>query len=500
MGAVRSVFRVAAGKVRHVLWPNARVDPTRNEPLPPGSLGCPVVGKAFFWGSSRWGAGSFYPATSRRLKWSRIFKHYFLGCPFVAVSGLKNLQFVMNREFEETGGIASAMHLNELMGQASIAAERSKDRHQFLRRLVGQALTPSAVTSSLPVLERMAIDQIRQMERSATEDRTSVVLMERVVTNYTLDVARNLILGLNLSEQERPTFGTAVRDWIAGVVSARTYTGYKVDQSKGYAALQYLEGQIGEKIDDLERNGPDGASTLSGMVFARDEDETSKSGADERRKLSRQEVIDNVLFLILAGSETSSSTLANVVLMLGLNRDVWDTLVEEQRRVQHKFGDAITKESLDKDHAPYLDAVIKEALRIRPMSGGIPRVARGTIVVDGRWQIPKGWFVDWNGVLTHYLDPNTFRDDGSHMDVQHGFRPERWMDEASAPAEFVPFGVGPRYCLGSYLALAEMKVFLSLLARHVDFELASDKDKIRWKHLGIIARVKDELPVRILRR
>jgi enediyne biosynthesis protein E7 len=188
-------------------------------------------------------------------------------------------------------------------------------------------------------------------------------------------------------------------------------------------------------------------------------------------------VIDNVLFLILAGSETSSSTLANAVLMLGLNRDVWDQLVEEQRRVQHKFGDAITKESLDKDHATYLDAVIKEALRIHPMSGGIPRVARGTIVVDGRWQIPKGWFVDWNGVLTHYLDPNTFRDDGSHMDVRHGFRPERWMDEASAPAEFVPFGVGPRYCLGSHLALAEMKVFLSLLARYVDFELASDKGK-----------------------
>jgi cytochrome P450 len=493
----RSAFKTVALKVLPFLWPNARVDPTHVEPLPPGSMGCPVVGRTFFWGSSKWGVGSFYPFTSRRLRWPRIFKHYFLGCPFVAVSGLKNLQSVLNREFEPSG-IASAMHLNELMGQCSIAAETSKDRHQFLRRLVGQALTPSAVTSALPVLEGMAIDQIIKREQSAVENGSSIVLMDRVVTDYTLDVARKQILGLDIAEEELPTFVTAVHDWIAGVVSARAYTGYKVKESKGYAALKYLEGIIGDKIDDLERNGPDGSSTLSGMVFARDEDDTSAANTEEKRKLSRQEVIDNVLFLILAGSETSSSTLANAVLMLGLNRKAWNTLVDEQRHVRRRFGDAMTKESLDRENAPFLDAVIREALRIRPISGGIPRVARGTMVVDGQWQIPKGWFVDWNGVLTHYLDPKTFRDDGSHMDVRQGFLPDRWMEEASVPSEFVPFGVGPRYCLGSYLALAEMKVFLSLFARHLDYELANDKGRIRWKHLGIIARVKDELPVRIL--
>jgi cytochrome P450 len=241
--------------------------PDAQRAAPSRILGVPRGRQGLLLGVVQVGAGSFYPATSRRLKGSRIFKHYFSGCPFVAISGLKNLQFVMNREFETTDGIASAMHLNELMGQSRMAAERSKDRHQFLRRLVGQALTPSAVTSSLPVLERMAIDRIRQMERSGSKDGTSVILMEQVVTNYGLDVARNQILGLDLSERERPTFDTAVRDWIAGVVSARTYTGYKVDESKGYAALRYLEGRIGEKIDDLKRNGPDGASTLSGMVL-----------------------------------------------------------------------------------------------------------------------------------------------------------------------------------------------------------------------------------------
>ena len=46
-------------------------------------------------------------------------------------------------------------------------------------------------------------------------------------------------------------------------------------------------------------------------------------------------------------------------------------------------------------------------------------------------------------------------------------------------------GAGPRYCLGSHLAYTEMKVFLALLARNLDFDLASDKDNIRWKRMSI---------------
>jgi cytochrome P450 len=191
-------------------------------------MGCPIFGLPFFWGSKDWGAGSFYLTTSNKLGWPRLFKYYFMGCAFVAVSGLKNLQLVLNKEFEPEG-IASALHVNELFGRESLAAERSKDRHQFLRRLVGQPLAPAAVTSSIPVLQGMAMDQINCIWESCAN---GPVLMDRFVTDYTFNIAWKQILGLDLSADEVPDFFRAVRDWISGVVSPRTYIGYRVEDSR----------------------------------------------------------------------------------------------------------------------------------------------------------------------------------------------------------------------------------------------------------------------------
>ena len=59
------------------------------------------------------------------------------------------------------------------------------------------------------------------------------------------------------------------------------------------------------------------------------------------------------------------------------------------------------------------------------------------------------------------------------MNWKVGFQPERWLTEAVRPTEFIPFGVGPRYCLGSELAMVEMKIFLACMARATDFDLVN---------------------------
>ena len=78
------------------------------------------------------------------------------------------------------------------------------------------------------------------------------------------------------------------------------------------------------------------------------------------------------------------------------------------------------------------------------------------------------------------------------MDVVKGFKPERWLNPSTRPSEFMPFGYGSRYCLGSNLAIAEMKVFLALLARRVDFDLVNmSKDHVTWKKMSIIPKPED---------
>ena len=81
-----------------------------------------------------------------------------------------------------------------------------------------------------------------------------------------------------------------------------------------------------------------------------------------------------------------------------------------------------------------------------------------------------------------------FRTDGSHMDPLVGFQPERWLSSDTCPtSEYIPFGAGPRYCLGADLSLAEMKVFLAVMARTLEsFELMQQSSDnlsttIQWK-------------------
>ena len=77
------------------------------------------------------------------------------------------------------------------------------------------------------------------------------------------------------------------------------------------------------------------------------------------------------------------------------------------------------------------------------------------------------------------------------MDLWKGFQPDRWLNESTRPtSEFIPFGAGHRYCLGWALAMLEMKVFLAVLARRIQFSLVNDPHKMKWKE-GIILTPKD---------
>jgi len=430
----------------------------------------------FFIGSRDFGAGHFYRKMSRLFGNTRTFKYYFMGKPFVAISGGRAIKEVLNREFEAVISAGDVLS-GGLMPMDSVLFESDKSNHSFFRRLVGSALTPAAVTDAVPTLQAAAEKQVERILESP-----SSVKMEDICTDYTLDVAWRQILGLDLAEGEIPVFQKAVEDWIKGIMSVRTLFRIAVKSSPGYKARTYVESKIKEKIQQLKRDGPD-SSTLSGMLFATDEEDSS-------RRLSRQQVMDNSLILIFAGSETSAGTLTNAMLFLGLHPECWGKVVDEQARLVEKHGHELTKEALDRE-CPYLDAVVKESMRLRPLIGGVPRGAAKTIVVDGK-QIPKGWFVDPSISLTHDLDPVTFKEDGSHMDPKLGFVPERWLSEETRPSEnFVPFGAGPRYCLGANLANAEMRVFLAVLARKIDYRLLKEEN-IKWRRgLSVVPKPVD---------
>jgi cytochrome P450 len=395
---------------RKKFYPGSDPDPNFSEPLPDGSLGCPMIGNISFFtkmGDTKSGMGKFYRHQAEKAGNSKIFKYFAFGKPLVIVAGMKNVKKVFNQEFRtvETSVISSAA--TEVMGGESMLFTNDPSRHQFLRRLVGQSLTPEMVDAAIPALiegANMQIDSLSLDEPVEMEDK---------LTRYTLDVAWRQILGLDLQEDEFDTFNDAVNNWILGLLNPFVTVLPILKYTKAGKALEYLTSKIQRKCDSLEKNGPDG-STLSGMYFAKDEEDPTK-------RLSQTDIISNSLLLILAGSETAASTLTVAMLALGLHKDVFTKLKEEQRAVMAAHpGDEMTRKAIE-DECPYLDAVIKETMRIKPLATtGAMRFAKETIVVDGK-QIPEGFGVGFNPTLTHSMDPVAGEEDGSHMDSSKGF-------------------------------------------------------------------------------
>ena len=300
---------------------------------------------------------------SKALGAPRVWMVYFLGRPGAVITGGDNIKNLLNTEFDD-GGVQNGVNPSGMLDENSMLAEKDRRMHSYMRRLVGAAMTPAAVTKAVPNLREAADKQVDQMLQDGAANS------EATCTAYTLDVAWKQILGLNLSEDEVPVFSQMVDQWIAGFADLRVVFNVLPKRSPAFRAKKWLTQKIEEKIDQLEKNGPD-ASTLSAMVYATDDATEGDYEGDSNRKLTREQIVENSLLLILAGSETSASTLTNALLFLGLSPDKWTKLVDEQRDMVAKHGDDMTRELLDKE-CPYLEGVIKETMRLKPLSSGAP--------------------------------------------------------------------------------------------------------------------------------
>eukprot|EP00986_Skeletonema_menzelii_P009297 scaffold4187_cov135-Skeletonema_menzelii.AAC.3 len=471
-----------------LLWPGTQTDKDCDAPLPTGTYGCPFIGINIMGGSKDF--GPMYKIWELGQKFGDIYRMYGFGVPIVSVSGKDNIKALLKNEFKGEGeGIGTHLMGSEhnagaVFGDKALLYENDANKHGRLRKMVGEAMSPVAIAAALPSFQELANQQVGKVLKEDT------IQMEELFNEFTLDVAWKQILGLDLKEEDIPEFRKMVQQWVTGVMNPLLLVPFRIPGlmkvTKVGRARTYIVSKIEEKLNKLEMDGPD-SSTLSKLYFATD---------DEGNKLTREEVIHNAMILIFAGSETSSSTLTCVSLLLGLHPNVWRKVKAEQEELVAELGGDFTRETLEK--SVYLESVIKETLRIQPLVTGEARLVANTVVVDGK-QIPKNWYAMFNVKQTHWNDPSTFKEDGSHMDIRKGFEPERWLDEKTKPSEWMPFGEGGRRCIGERLGMAEMKVFLGMMARKLDkFDLVNvhGDDGIVWKTDSIMARPADGTEIR----
>jgi cytochrome P450 len=199
------------------------------------------------------------------------------------------------------------------------------------------------------------------------------------------------------------------------------------------------------------RNNPETAKrddVLSILLGARDE---------QGRAMSDEELRDELMTLLVAGHETTATALAWA----------FDLLLHNPNKL------ARLRSSLQEspDGGDYLDAAIKETLRLRPVVPAVARELQEPLELNG-YALPTGTRVAPNIYLTHMrpeLYPSPTR-----------FEPERFLDGDTDTYSWIPFGGGIRRCLGAAFALYEMKVAIPVMLESLELRAAAARpERIR---------------------
>ncbi|HKP88695.1 MAG TPA: cytochrome P450 [Thermoleophilaceae bacterium] len=209
-----------------------------------------------------------------------------------------------------------------------------------------------------------------------------------------------------------------------------------------------------EEIADHRRDPEGRDDVLALLVAARDE------GGEP---LSDRALRDHVVTLLLAGHETTTTALAWA----------FERLVRHPAALARLRDEVRTGEGDD-----YLRAVVDETLRVRPIIWGVWRRLTAPAEVAGH-RLPAGTTVEPSISLLQESDA---------FEHPQEFRPERFLDGASPPPyTFIPFGGGPRRCIGASFATMEMRAVLRTVLRSVDLATTTARpEQPRVHHVTLV--------------
>ena len=246
------------------------------------------------------------------------------------------------------------------------------------------------------------------------------------------------------------------------------------------AARVVLRGAVDHVISQRRRSPSQSPDLLSMLLAARDE-ETGEAMTDEQLRVE-------VTTFLLAGQETTSLALTWTWYLL--SQHPW-----AQRRLEEEIDTVLAgrpAEYRDLANLPYTRMVIDEAMRLYPPAWGFSRQALADDQLGG-FRLPHGWLAF---VIPHVLHrlPAFWHD-------PEAFDPERFLPQQSADRPkfvYLPFGAGPRQCIGNQFALIEAQLIVATLAQRYRLHLVPRHRVEPWALITL--RPRFGMPMMIERR
>jgi cytochrome P450 len=325
------------------------------------------------------------------------------------------------------------------------------------RRTMAPSFSPPSVASYAPA---MAASALAFRSRWDQQPDGAQIEVAEAMTDLTLEIiARTMFStdGEGVSANVRDTMERAMGELNMNLLDILPVIGdvrFRAREKRIAAMFAAMDADIARMIDDRKSNPTNGPQDLlSRLIEARD----SEGGAT----MSAKEIRDQVVTIFLAGHETTAATMCWLWYLLSQHPDVAARLHAELDTVLE--GRPPTHEDLAS--LTYTRMVVDEAMRVYPAAPGIStRVALEADEICGM-TIPKGGMVAIAPWILHRH--KLLWDDPGRFD------PERFAKDAPERPRFayMPFGGGPKVCIGASLAITEVMLILATLAQRYSLAL-----------------------------
>ncbi len=363
---------------------------------------------------------------------------------FIVVGDPDLIKQVLTADTETLlAGVGNAQILEPMLGKHSVLTLDGAE-HLRQRRLL------------LPAFHGERMHAFAAVMREITEASLEAWPMHKpfalhpMMQSITLDVILRTVFGLANPSRHHPLRETRVELLEIGANPWLLFGGvlgldpFKVPFLRITRLKTAVDRELYKVIAERRRQPEGGTDVLSMMLAARDE---------QGRPMTDVELRDELVTLLLAGHETTATSLAWI----------FDQLLANPRVL------ARLREDLAAGKDDYADAVVRETLRVRPILPLVGRVAAKPFRL-GPWDLPVGTRIAPSIYLAGRARdayPNPER-----------FEPERWLGVKPDPYTWLPFGGGIRRCIGMAFAQLEMRIVLQVVVPRVDLHLSDGPAKV----------------------
>lgn len=346
--------------------------------------------------------------------------------------------------------------LRPAIGESLFIAEGAHWRWQ--RRTAAPVFSHRNVMNLAPVMSQAAercVDRIRKAGPRA------VNLLDEMVTT-TFDVISDVTFSGDAGFDRDAVHG-AIDAYIAeaGKISLFDILGMpdwvpRPGRMFSAGGVKAMKSVADRAIEARATRDPGGVPDLLDLLLAGEDPET-------RRKMTVSELRDNLLTFIVAGHETTALTLSWALYLMAFDQDAQDRARAEIAQVVR--GGVAT--GADVDRLPFVRHIIDEALRLYPPAGMVSRTARAQDELCGREVRPGDTVI----VPIYALHRNRLL-----WDDPDAFRPDRWAQGKPERYAYLPFGDGPRICIGASFAIQEAVIILATLLAQFRFRAVPGRD------------------------